>query len=567
MAAVVFHLPLFWQWTPPQAYNPLAPGFIRVTRSSEGPVTEINVNAALMFVHVEPGGLAPDERLILHYGGGESSVLADPFAEDAQVFRVAVDGDGDGVFADVASAPSLRLVARPALAMSVTISPSLATPGDSVWLYAAGLDAFDNLDSGFSDTMSFVWEDLGGVLVSTRAPLAFISGPGDRGTVRARIIAPGVPGRFRLAGSSARLSSAESNPVTLRARVGSRKLVWADLHGHSALSDGTGSADDYHFYAWRVAGLGAGALTDHDRHGMAPLDSIGWQHQREVAAQYDRPGEYSTLLGYEYTNWISGHRNVYFPSLEGSVFAAADSLYDTPVELWDALASTGAITVPHHTAGEPVRVDWDHHAPNFEPLVEITSVHGVSERIGAPDAVRGATAGHTALDALQRGYRLGFIGAGDGHVGHPGRQLSPFPWGLCGLWVEDHTRAGVFEALCRRSAFATNGPRIIVRFSAAGVPMGSFAHSGLEGVPIIGEVLGTAPLAHVEVVRNGEVRSRWEPRETTWEHRFQLVDPGPTSPNTFYYMRAVQEDGGTAWSSPVWLVDSSAPPSHVQALP
>ncbi len=190
--------------------------------------------------------------------------------------------------------------------------------------------------------------------------------------------------------------------------------------------------------------------------------------------------------------------------------------------------------------------------------MEITSVHGVSEYVGAPGAVRGARAGHTVIDALNRGYRLAFIGSGDGHVGHPGRRLSPFPWGMAGLWVDELTREGVFEALKRRSVFATTGPRIVVRFSVGGVPMGSVAEIGSEAddtlsvpLPVLGEVLGTEPVELIEIVKNGEAIVRTTPVEERLVPRFSFEIDAVRG--DYLYLRATQEGGAMAWSSPVWV--------------
>jgi hypothetical protein len=129
-----------------------------------------------------------------------------------------------------------------------------------------------------------------------------------------------------------------------------------------------------------------------------------------------------------------------------------------PCTLWETLASwreaeTGllGITVPHHVAlsvtleeGEdengrtkPASTDWSVHPSqcdlnledpqSLEPLVELTSVWGNSERAGMnldEDPVDGLADDsrvirEVALSAEPR-HRLGFIGSGDNHSGFPG---------------------------------------------------------------------------------------------------------------------------------------------------
>ena len=131
---------------------------------------------------------------------------------------------------------------------------------------------------------------------------------------------------------------AESNPIVVSAAI--PRVLWADLHGHSNFSDGTGTPEDYFLYARDVAALDVAALTDHDHWGMLPLESHPemWQEIRRETQRFHQPGRFVTLLGYEWTSWIHGHRHVLYFGDEGEIFDSVDPSYESPLQLWQALA-------------------------------------------------------------------------------------------------------------------------------------------------------------------------------------------------------------------------------------
>ncbi len=120
-------------------------------------------------------------------------------------------------------------------------------------------------------------------------------------------------------------------------------------------------------------------------------------------------------------------------------------------------------------------------------------------------------------------FQFGFIGSTDTHLGAPGlvaekdypghggagapagEELPPGlvdlvefgPGGLAAVWAEENSREAIFDALRRREAWATSGPRMVVRtFTGFDLPenlctAGDFARKGYEhGVPM-GGVLAT----------------------------------------------------------------------------
>ncbi|MFP6663690.1 MAG: DUF3604 domain-containing protein [Deltaproteobacteria bacterium] len=122
-------------------------------------------------------------------------------------------------------------------------------------------------------------------------------------------------------------------------------------------------------------------------------------------------------------------------------------------------------------------------------------------------------------------YEFGFIGSTDTHMATPGQVVEydvpykfgtdiealltigeaqrgpPFwnPGGLAGVWAEENTRDSIFDALKRREAFATSGPRIVPRlfggwaFDETICADPAFASRGYAGGVPMGARLPAAP--------------------------------------------------------------------------
>jgi hypothetical protein len=113
-----------------------------------------------------------------------------------------------------------------------------------------------------------------------------------------------------------------------------RRLVHADLHNHSHLSDGAGDPALLHDKL-RAAGIDVGALTDHtvaafafDRDVCAPVPDIvgernkcrslfgmndaSWQRTQDMADAANKPARYAAMPGFEWSSPHLGHMNIWF---------------------------------------------------------------------------------------------------------------------------------------------------------------------------------------------------------------------------------------------------------------
>jgi len=552
---IVFLVSPFWGWSPPQTADAEAPGFTRVSTDAAGVALETDVAAApMMGIRIRGRRLAAGERVRIAYGAGAAAANADRFAEGASRFWIGVDGDGDGSHSFLEDSPAVAVAPGPPARLLATL-PTTARPGETVRLRLAILDARGNAGVPFAGAVT-----LTSVPPGLELPAEVRLNAADRGTTGVAVAVP-VEGNFRVRATAIDGPTAESNPLVVFANAA--RLRWGDLHGHSSFSDGTGLPAEYFAYARDVAALDVIALTDHDHWGTLPLDAHPqmWAEIREQVRRFHDPGRFVTLLGYEWTSWIYGHRHVLYFDDDGAVFSSLDPRYEAPGQLWDALRGKRALTFAHHSAGGPIATDWSIAPdPVLEPLTEVVSVHGVSEADDAPQRIYSAVPGNFVRDALDRGYPLGFVGSGDSHDGHPGlvQLAGNATGGLAAIFSEELTRDGILQALRQRHVYATSGARIYLRVSLAGHPMGStISVTGDENGPALPEnpqllihVDGTDELERVDVIRSGAVADSAAIEGRSGDLSANL--PGLRS-GDYVYVRVVQEDGGMAWSSPFFL--------------
>jgi len=385
--------------------------------------------------------------------------------------------------------------------------------------------------------------------------------------------------------------TATSNPVVVSDEAPAEQTYWGYIHGHTEMSDGAGTVDNYFTYLRDSLGLDFGALGDHD-HLFETTDHM-WRTAQEATARYNAGENFVTFLGYEWAKWRQngdGDRNVYYLGDFRPMYRSDDGEFPNPPALHEALSNEVAMVIPHHPAEIGNHCDYKDYDPTKDRLIEIFSVWGNSERSvndGNPYPVRPSR--HTPGDtpdagevpagfvqrALEIGWRAGFTGGGDDHSGNPGddRMRGALPWrcrgGLMSVQATAKTRDRIWTGLYGRRCVATTGPRIIVDFTVSGSALGSEVRIADDPDLATRRVIrvsvhGTAPMSRIEVVRNNQEAYVHEGQgldeEFEWidEARFEDIALPPTEhsdqPFVFYYLRVTQQDGDMAWASPIWIL-------------
>ena len=555
---IAVHISPYWGWSQPQNRNPDYPGYTTVSTSNEKAALDIVIGSPhYIVVRTKEIPLTVNDTITITYGdtgtGKHPSGKArcDRYAEEGEDFFVKVDGDGDGHFYPIEDQPRITILPAHANDLVVT-APSIVERGSTFSVTIAAVDPSDNWARHYLGAV-----DLSSSPSGVAIPPRYRFQHTDGGTTRIESLIRKAGIYYITAEDKENGFKARSNPILCVDKPLTTHLYWGDIHGHSGVCDGTGTPDNYYQYARDVAGLDISALTTHDAHGFLPLDEDEetWTFIRERTDSYYRPGVFVTFPGYEWTNWTYGHQHVIFlNSEEGRVCSFRDPQSNNPKGLWECLKGKKAITIPHHVGGGPIPTDWDFYNPTFQPVTEICSIHGNCEYYGALKGIYNPQENHFVRDALSRGYKLGIIGSGDSHNGHPGRRDSgALTAGLMGVYAEELTRESIWKALQERSVYATSGARIIVNFQINNKSMGQIIPVGDEQTVrnIAGRVIGTDVIKEVAIIKNGSTLyvEKGQGREIT----ISYSDTTPVKAGDYYYLRAVQEDDEIAWSSPVWL--------------
>jgi hypothetical protein len=292
-------------------------------------------------------------------------------------------------------------------------------------------------------------------------------------------------------------------------------LVVADLHNHTLMSDGRGDPDRA-FAQMRAAGLDVAALTDHAsiprdqrdelglhqypdadaldvaRHMPRSFGDADWERTAELADEFDVPGVFTALRGFEWTEPWLGHVNVWFSDgyqhvdTPGSLAGLFAFLAGREQKALFGYNHPGREGGRHEEFATPVTEHGDGTDADLHARMVALEAFNRSD-----DYLFGLGGRDSAIVAcLDAGWRPGLIGCSDEH----GQQYGLVGRGRTGLWVHEHSRSGVRDALAGRRSFATREIGLRLDATLDGVPMGSAGVRGEQ--PELAVDLALADAAH-----------------------------------------------------------------------
>ena len=339
------------------------------------------------------------------------------------------------------------------------------------------------------------------------------------------------------------LASAKDSPA--RPRVGASRssritrgttLVHADLHNHTLMSDGDGDPAEA-FTSMRGAGLDVAALTDHatvsdhllgdalaslplpaEAAGLTGLTRDDWRRTGILADEADRPGEFTAIRGFEWSEPTLGHVNVWFSDDYTDVLDLGQMgpLYrwlnrtSGPLGLGDG--GLGSIAGFNHPGREPFRFEeFRFHPAARDAMVSLEMFNRRDDYL-----FEGYADGKSSplVACLNAGWRTGITSVTDEHGTDWGY---PEGKGRTGLWVSRQDRPGVKAAMKARRLFATR---------TSGLRLDATAKPGRD-LPAV-RMGGVLPAAKANVRFTLDLA-----RDRSWRGRLlhaQVLRPGTDAP-------------------------------------
>ena len=550
----------------PQFAEPGAPNFTSV-EASNGAKLEVwfdrlNIRpyANTLLIRIGRGYLRAGDTLTIRMGDrrrGSPGLRLQTNVEKNVELRTSVDAFATYEFCELPKQPAFDLVPGPATKWKAIV-PSLAVVGEPFRLAIVAEDMWGNPTEDAAATLN----------LQSAPPLKGLPGnitiaKGDGPRVIENLVAA-EPGDFDLTVATDDRIVVQVNPLRVLS-VAPLRRYWADLHGQSGETIGMGTAEDYFRYARDKAFVD---MVGHQGNDFQITDAF-WNKLNELTAQFDQPGKFVCLPGYEWSGntGMGGDRNIFFrhegrPIRRSSHIlvqgeTTTDAVY-TADKLFEALSGEDCRVIAH-VGGRYADVKYAHDG-RVERTVEVHSSWGTFEWI--------------LHDAFEKGFRVGVVCHSDDHKGRPGATMpgaSTFGaiGGLSCYFMPELSRDALFEALRKRRHYGTTGTRLFLdvrgefdqdvtgfsedpklgpakEFPVREAMMGDIIRPKTVPMKVAVEVIGTAPLERVDVLHGTHVvqserpftasdlgrrvRLLWQGaeyrgrgRETMWQGRLEVI--------------------------------------------
>jgi hypothetical protein len=362
---------------------------------------------------------------------------------------------------------------------------------------------------------------------------------------------------------------------------GALSLFWGMFHGESDRFDSAENIESWLRHMRDDRSLQFVATSGFDSEEETSNDS--WKLITTQLAEFNEDDRFVAFLGFQWMGEPNeeGLRHFIYSKDAKPILRRKDTKNNSLKKIYKTNNPKEMIAIPSFTMGKTTAYNFEDFNFEYERVAEIYNAWGSSEctskeknlkpisgsgKNSMPESAEGSL-----VKALNNGCRFGFVAGGFDDRGPYGdlyeSNQAQYTPGLTAILAKEHNRASLMEALQSRSCYATTGERIILGLHIAGLSMGSEldtkSRPGLEfNRYITGYAIGTQPIVEAVLIRNGKVfrtldakgeKVEFEIDDTDLLGTIAIEAKGDRPPFVYYYLRVTQADGHIAWSSPIWI--------------
>lgn len=520
---------------PVQFDDPKAPGYTTVEASNGANLEcrwefkrNIRPWSRSLYIGIMKHFLKPGDTITIRFGDtreGSPGIRMQTYCEKEFEFRVLTDAIATYDYVALPESPKVEIAPGPGVTWQAAV-PTMVRVGEPFALKVRSTDKWGNPSDKSDQALRFEIEG---------AAIEGLPSGGDAKTGAFAVIADGL--KMGEAGDSVIIVKDESGRVLTRSNP-IRAVVdetgegdvhfWADTHGQSNETLGTNTARDYFIYGRDKAFLD---VMGHQGNDFQITGSF-WRHLNELTAEFDKPGEFVCIPGYEWSanTAVGGDRNVHYRHEGETIHRSSHAQIADPTDmvdeeedahdahdLFEKLKGKDCV-VAAHVGGRYADITFAHDE-GLEAAVEVHSCWGTFEWI--------------VWDAFDKGYRVGIVGNSDGHKGRPGADFPGASFfgsqgGLTCFIAPRLDRDAIFKAMRRRHHYATTGNRMLLDVgvtcvndatvflenppghggateTARRLRMGDVAKVSDETVRLDVAVVGSAPIERLDIFRGREL--------------------------------------------------------------
>lgn len=457
----------------PQTNDPTAANYVTASTNGSGRILlrvaedgprPWNLTITAQFVG---GYLSEGDQISIVIGDtsqGGPGLLMQTFAEHGYEFKISTDVQATGNYLPLPEQFAVPVVAGPA-AKWMAVLPTLRRPGEPFHLGLKAKDAYGNPTTQATGTVrlepslpvkglnqEFAYDAVARAMTFEDLRVE------DTGCLEVKVY---VDGDYACTAGPLLIENSDF------------AHFWGDLHGQTGETVGVNTIESYFDFARNKAFLDISSHQGND----FQITPVFWNHLNMLTAEWDEPGRFTVLPGYEWSGntAVGGDHNVFFAEENREIIRCSHALIEdqsqmgtdahTLTDLFSALRGTDTV-IYGHVGGRYCNIHYDHD-PVLETSVEVHSAWGTFEWV--------------LTDSLDLGRRVGVVCNSDGHKGRPGASYpgaSTFGayGGLTCFLTDRNDRAAIMESQRRRHHYGTTGCRLFMEVTAQ-LPDGSVVYS------------------------------------------------------------------------------------------